>query len=70
MKRNPLRTLEGDHTGLDAPHGLAVDEKDRLLFVNTCGHHSDVSVARTAKWFPPAIKFMRWTQVAIPSPCG
>jgi hypothetical protein len=51
-----LRTLEGDNTGLDAPHGIAVDEKDGLLFVNTWGHHSDVSVAGTGKWFPPAIK--------------
>ena len=52
----PLRVLEGDATGLDAPHGIAVDEKDQLLFVNTWGHHSDVSVAGTGKWFPPAIK--------------
>ena len=52
----PLRTIEGDATGLDAPHGLAVDEKDRLLFVNTWGDHSNVSVAGTGKWFPPAIK--------------
>ena len=29
--------------GLDAPHGIAVDEKDRLVFVNTWGHHSDVA---------------------------
>lgn len=52
----PLRVLQGDATGLDAPHGIAVDEKDQLLFVNTWGHHSDVSVAGTGKWFPPAIK--------------
>ena len=37
----PLRTIKGDDTGLDAPHGIAVDEKDRLLFVNTWGHRSD-----------------------------
>ena len=41
---------------MDAPHGIAVDEKDRLLFVNTWGHHSDVGVAGTGKWLPPAIK--------------
>ncbi len=52
----PLRAIEGDATGLDSPHGIAVDEKDRLLFVNTWGHHSDVAVAGTGKWFPPAIK--------------
>ncbi len=55
-EEKPLRTLEGDDTGLDAPHGIAVDEKDRLLFVNTWGDHSDPSVAGTGKWFPPAIK--------------
>jgi 6-phosphogluconolactonase (cycloisomerase 2 family) len=52
----PLRTIKGDDTGLDAPHGIAVDEKDRLLFVNTWGHRSDASVAGTGKWLPPAIK--------------
>ena len=52
----PLRVLEGDATGLDAPHGIAVDEKDQLLFVNNWGHHSDVSVAGTGKWLPPSIK--------------
>jgi hypothetical protein len=52
----PLRTIEGDDTGLDTPHGLAVDEKDGLLFVNTWGHHSKFTVAGTGKWLPPAIK--------------
>jgi 6-phosphogluconolactonase (cycloisomerase 2 family) len=55
-EEKPLRTIAGDNTGLDAPHGIAVDEKGRLLFVNTWGHHSDVSVAGTGKWLPPAIK--------------
>jgi hypothetical protein len=31
----PARRIAGDNTGLDAPHGIAVDEKNRLLFVNT-----------------------------------
>jgi 6-phosphogluconolactonase (cycloisomerase 2 family) len=52
----PLRAIQGDDTGLDSPHGIAVDEKDRLLFVNTWGHHSDAGVAGTGKWLPPAIK--------------
>jgi hypothetical protein len=55
-EEKPLRTIEGDNTGLDAPHGLAVDEKDRLLFVNTWGHHSNFTIAGTGKWYPPAIK--------------
>ena len=32
--------------GSDAPHGIAVDEKDRLLFVNTWGHHSGLHKSR------------------------
>ena len=52
----PLRIIGGDDTGLDAPHGIAVDEKDRLLFVNTWGHHADFTKAGTGKWYLPAIK--------------
>ena len=55
-EEKPLRTIEGDDTGLDAPHGIAVDEKDHLLFVNTWGHHSNFTVAGTGKWLPPAIE--------------
>jgi len=52
----PLRMLAGEHTGLDAPHGIAVDEKDRLLFVNTWGAHSTFKLGESGKFFPPAIK--------------
>jgi 6-phosphogluconolactonase (cycloisomerase 2 family) len=55
-EEKPLRAIQGDSTRLDSPHGIAVDEKDRLLFVNTWGHHSDVAVAGTGKWLPPAIE--------------
>ena len=52
----PARRIAGDNTGLDAPHGIAVDEKNRLLFVNTWGHHSNFRVQGTGKYFLPAIK--------------
>jgi hypothetical protein len=52
----PLRQIEGDDTGLDTPHGIAVDEKDHLLFVNTWGHHSNFQIQGTGKFYPPAIK--------------
>lgn len=55
-EEKPPRTIEGDDTGLDAPHGIAVDEKDQLLFVNTWGHHSNFRIAGTGKWYPPSIK--------------
>jgi DNA-binding beta-propeller fold protein YncE len=46
----------GDHTMLDAPHGIAVDEKDHLLFVNTWGHHADFTKAGTGKFLDPAVQ--------------
>jgi 6-phosphogluconolactonase (cycloisomerase 2 family) len=55
-EEQPLRRIAGDETGLDAPHGIAVDEKDRLLFVNTWGHHSNFRVQGTGKYVPPAIQ--------------
>jgi 6-phosphogluconolactonase (cycloisomerase 2 family) len=55
-EEKPLRRIRGDHTGLDAPHGIAVDEKNRLLFVNTWGHASNFRVKGTGAFYPPAIK--------------
>jgi len=55
-EEKPLRRIAGEDTGLDAPHGVAVDEKNRLLFVNTWGHHSNFRIAGTGKYYPPAIK--------------
>jgi 6-phosphogluconolactonase (cycloisomerase 2 family) len=55
-EEQPLRRIQGDNTGLDAPHGIAVDEKNRLLFVNTWGHHSNFRIAGTGKYYPPSIK--------------
>lgn len=52
----PLRRIQGDATGLDAPHGIAVDEKNQLLYVTTWGHHSNFRIPGTGKFFPPAIK--------------
>ena len=52
----PTRRIMGDHTMLDAPHGIAVDEKDHLLFVNTWGHHADFTKAGTGKFLPPGIQ--------------
>jgi 6-phosphogluconolactonase (cycloisomerase 2 family) len=52
----PLRRIQGDNTGLDAPHGIAVDEKNRLLYVTTWGHHSNFRIPGTGRFYPPAIK--------------
>lgn len=52
----PIRRIQGDKTELDAPHGIAVDEKNKLLYVNTWGHRSNFRVPGTGKFLPPAIK--------------
>ena len=52
----PIRRLSGDRTGLDAPHGIAVDEKNQLLYVNTWGHHSNFTTPGTGRYDMPAIK--------------
>jgi hypothetical protein len=52
----PIRRIRGDNTGLDAPHGIVVDEKNQLLFVNTWGHHSNFRIPGTGRFYPPAIK--------------
>ena len=55
-KQAPLRRIRGDATGLDAPHGIAVDEKNQLLYVDTWGHHSNYRIPGTGRFYPPAIK--------------
>jgi 6-phosphogluconolactonase (cycloisomerase 2 family) len=52
----PIRRIQGDNAGLDAPHGIAVDEKNQLLYVNTWGHHSNYRIPGTGRFHPPAIK--------------
>jgi DNA-binding beta-propeller fold protein YncE len=33
----PIRRIKGDRTRLETPHGIAIDQKNRLLFVNNWG---------------------------------
>src|SRR5262249_44031724 len=51
----PLRVLEGDHTGLQAVHGIAIDTKNKLLFVNNWGNASNFKIEGTGKFNPPSI---------------
>lgn len=51
-----LRRIQGDNAGLEGPHGIAVDEKNRLLYVNTWGHYSNFRVPGTGRFTDPAIK--------------
>jgi len=50
-----LRRLEGDHTGLEAAHGIAVDSKGKLMFINNWGNASNFKVQGSGKFNPPSI---------------
>jgi DNA-binding beta-propeller fold protein YncE len=44
----PIRILEGDHTRLEDPHGVAIDTKNKLMFVT---NHGSVSYSKDGKSF-------------------
>lgn len=52
----PLRILQGPNSGLEAPHGLAVDVKNQLLFVNNWGLADALTLAGSGRFNPPSIK--------------
>ena len=51
----PLRVIQGESTRLSDSHGIAIDEKKKLLFVNNWGHISDPNVVGTGRFEPPSI---------------
>ena len=50
----PVRIIEGDHTRLEDPHGVALDTKNKLMFVS---NHGSVSYSKEGK------NFMRYPAV-------
>lgn len=54
-EEKPLRVLKGDNTRLADSHGIAIDQKNKLLFVNNWGHISNPDVAGTGRFEPPSI---------------
>ena len=54
-EEKPLRVLKGDNTRLADSHGIAIDQKNKLLFVNNWGHISNPDVAGTGKFEDPSI---------------
>ena len=50
----PIRTLEGDQTRLEDPHGVAVDVKNNLMFVSNHGN-GVVRAQKAGRFDPPAI---------------
>ena len=51
----PLRRIEGESTRLADSHGIAVDTKNKLVFVNNWGNISDYRVAGTGRFDAPSI---------------
>jgi 6-phosphogluconolactonase (cycloisomerase 2 family) len=51
----PKRLLIGDKTRLSDAHGIAIDTKNKLLFVNNWGNISDYRVAGTGRFEAPSI---------------
>jgi len=51
----PKRLLIGEHTRLSDAHGIAIDTKKKLLFVNNWGNISDYRVAGTGRFEAPSI---------------
>ena len=54
-EEKPLRVLKGDNTRLADSHGIAIDQKNKLLFVNNWGHISNPDVAGTGRFEDPSI---------------
>ena len=52
----PLRMLQGPNTGLEYPHGLAVDSKNQLLYVNNWGLTDQLTLPGSGRFNPPSIK--------------
>jgi DNA-binding beta-propeller fold protein YncE len=51
----PLRSLQGESTRLSDVHGVALDQKNKLMFVTNWGHVSDSTVAGTGRFEDPSI---------------
>lgn len=51
----PLRRIQGDRTQLKTPHGIVVDVKNQLLYVNNWGHYTSFRNPGTGRFDLPAI---------------
>jgi DNA-binding beta-propeller fold protein YncE len=51
----PIRRIAGESTRLSDVHGMAIDTKNRLIFVNNWGHVSDPLLAGTGRFEAPSI---------------
>ena len=51
----PLRSLQGESTRLSDVHGIAIDPKNKLLYVTNWGHVSDYRIPGTGRFEDPSI---------------
>ena len=51
----PLRRIVGMRTRLEAPHGIAIDERNQLLYVNHWGQAADFKNPGTGRFNDPGI---------------
>ena len=51
----PLRLIQGESTRLSDAHGIAIDAKNRLLFVNNWGNISDYRIPGSGRFEAPSI---------------
>jgi Lactonase, 7-bladed beta-propeller len=51
----PKRLLQGESTRLADAHGIAIDTKNKLLFVNNWGNISDYQIVGTGRFESPSI---------------
>lgn len=51
----PLRILQGERTGLEDPHGIAVDTRNQVLFVANHGNARDPQRGTGGRFEPPSI---------------
>jgi hypothetical protein len=54
-EEKPLRVLRGEHTRLADAHGIAIDLKNRLLFVNNWGNFTTETTVSGGRSDPPSI---------------
>jgi hypothetical protein len=52
----PVRLIEGPKTNLSDVHGLALDTKSKLLYINSWGNISDYRVAGSGRFEAPSIE--------------
>jgi hypothetical protein len=54
-KEKELRRIEGPLTGLQDPHGIALDTKNGVIYVSNHGNYNERQKPGSGKFFPPSI---------------